>query len=83
MSDFNAQRVVTFTKLAETMRAFADRQEASAPGRMDHITHPAQEAAKLAERIAAAYMIGDKAAASEMRQVYAEHMSRHSFLQGL
>lgn len=83
MTDLTEQRIANWTKVAATLWAFADRQEARAPGQMDHITHPAQEAAALAELIVAAYCEGDKAKASERRQTYAEHMSRYSFLQGL
>jgi hypothetical protein len=73
MSDeITTQRVTRFTTLAEQIRAFADRMEQSAPGRMDHVTSRALAAADAADRAAAAYAAGDKAAATAARAEYAE-----------
>jgi hypothetical protein len=72
MSDqLSIERAANFHRFATNLRAFAERQEAKAPGRMDHITGPVLVAAEAAERAAAAYAAGDKAAASAARAEYA------------
>jgi hypothetical protein len=70
MTDFNTRRSETFTRLARECRAYAARQEARAPGRMDHITKAPLAAAEAAERAAAAYAAGDKEAAIAARDEY-------------
>jgi hypothetical protein len=71
MTDINTERAANFAGFASNLRAFAARQEAKAPGRMDHVTAGVLKAAELAETASAAYAAGDKAAASEARTAYA------------
>jgi hypothetical protein len=72
MSDqINNERAANFAKFATNLLAFAERQEAKAPGRMDHITAPVLTAAEVAERASAAYAAGDKEAAKVLRAEYA------------
>ncbi len=65
------ERAATFARFATNLRAFAARQEAKAPGKMDHVTGPVLTAAALAEKTAAAYAAGDKDAAKTARAEYA------------
>jgi hypothetical protein len=67
----SAERAANFARCAANLRAFAARQEAKAPGRMDHVTGPVLTAAALAEKAAAAYAAGDKEAARAARAEYA------------
>ena len=72
MTDIAQQRVATFTDLAARIRNFAERQDQKAPGNMGHITDRAIKAAEAAERAAAAFAAGDKAAGFAARAEYAE-----------
>lgn len=67
----NIERAANFARFATNLRAFAARQEAKAPGRMDHITGPVLTAAAVAEKASAAYASGDKEAAKAARAEYA------------
>ena len=65
------ERAANFARFAENLRAFAERQEARAPGRMSHITTSVLTAAALAEETAEAYLVGDKETARTKRAEYA------------
>lgn len=70
MDELTTTRIATFTRLARELRAYAERQEARAPGRMYHVTKAPLAAAEVADRLVAAYTAGDKAAASAARAEY-------------
>lgn len=74
------RRIGTFRTFADQMAAFAERQEARAPGQMDHVVLPAREAADIAARVSAAYAAGDADGGNALAEQYAEHTMRHSFL---
>jgi hypothetical protein len=67
----NVARAANYAGFAANLRAFAERQEARAPGRMDHITTPVLEAAIVADQVSAAYASGDKEAAAAAREAFA------------
>jgi len=71
-------RAANFARFATNLRAFAARQEARAPGRMDHITGDVLKAATLCQEASEAYARGDKATASAARAAYAEIAVRNS-----
>ena len=72
MSDqLSIERAANFARFATNLRAFAARQEARAPGRMNHITDNVLAAATLAEQASAAYASGDKEAAKAARAGFA------------
>jgi hypothetical protein len=56
----SAARAANYAGFAANLRAFAARQEARAPGRMDHITGSVLKAATVCETISAAYAAGEK-----------------------
>jgi len=73
-------RAANFARFATNLRAFAARQEARAPGRMDHITGPALKAAAFAEAASAAYARGDKDAAVTARTEYSALALAHPII---
>lgn len=75
-NSLSLERAATLAKCATNLRAFAEAQEARAPGRMDHVTGPATAAAELAERSAAAFCADNKSHALELRRQYAEAVQR-------
>jgi hypothetical protein len=79
----NHPRHVNFTRFATQLREFAARQEAKAPGRMDHITGPALAAAAVAERVASAYLAGDDEAAKTARAEYVAIIAANPMLNGV
>jgi hypothetical protein len=76
-------RAASFAEFAAKLRAFADRQEAKAPGRMDHVTGPVLQAAAFAETASAAYAAGDTDAAKAARAEYSTILAANSFLNGV
>ena len=63
-------RAANYASISANIRAFDERQEARAPGRMYHITTPALEAAAVAEHVSAAYASGDKESAQAAREKF-------------
>ncbi|HKN41318.1 MAG TPA: hypothetical protein VJV87_00330 [Sphingomicrobium sp.] len=63
-------RAANYARFAANLRAFADRQEARAPGRMDHITGDVLKAAEVCETISAAYAAGDKETVAANREAF-------------
>jgi orotate phosphoribosyltransferase len=76
-------RAATFTEFAAKLRAFAERQEARGPGRMDHVVGPAVAAANVATLVSAAYENGDKDAAKALRAEYVAIIAANSVLNGV
>lgn len=67
MDQLSIDRAANFARFARNLRAFAERTEARAPGRMSHITGDVLKAAAFAEAASAAYAAGDKDAAKAAR----------------
>lgn len=76
-------RADNFARLAANLRAFAARQEAKAPGRMDHVTGPVLQAAAFAEAASAAYATGDKEAAKAARAEYTAVAALNPIINGV
>ena len=71
IDQLSIDRAANFARFAANLRAFAAKQEARAPGRMDHITGDVLKAAEHAEAASAAYAAGDKTAAQAAREEFA------------